>query len=130
MRTENSGGIVQHQRKAAQGHVQHVVDMVEKIADLSTTLDPADIARLKTASELKLWLIAKYLPDTKAIEQTLVVAGDIKHSGIKSIVIDTETGFVRLSKLQEFSEAIGGKYYQLEDIKAEAISGLVREAIG
>ena len=45
------------------------------------------------------------------------IAEDIKHSGIKSILIDTESGFIRLGKLQELSEALGGKYYLLEDIK-------------
>jgi len=57
------------------------------------------------------------------------VAEDIRHSGIKSIIIDTETGFVRLGKLKALSEALGGKYYQLGDIKAEAISNLVKESI-
>ncbi len=58
------------------------------------------------------------------------IAEDIKGSGIKSVVIDTETGFVRLGRLQELSEALGGRYYALEDIKAEAISNLVKESIG
>ena len=58
------------------------------------------------------------------------VAEDIKGSRIKSVVIDTETGFVRLGRLQELSEALGGRYYALEDIKAEAISNLVKESIG
>ncbi|MDI6890152.1 MAG: putative cobaltochelatase [Thermodesulfovibrionales bacterium] len=57
------------------------------------------------------------------------IAEDIKHSGIKSIVIDTETGFLRLGRLQELSEAIGGRYYLLEDIRAETITNLVREFI-
>ena len=57
------------------------------------------------------------------------IAENIRHSGIKSIVIDTETGFIRLGKLQELSEALGGRYYQLEDIKAEVISSIVRESI-
>jgi len=57
------------------------------------------------------------------------IAEDVKHSGIKSIVIDTETGFVRLGKLQELSIIMGGKYYQLEDIKSEVISNLVKKTI-
>jgi len=55
------------------------------------------------------------------------IAENIRKTGIKSIVIDTETGFIRLGKLQELSEALGGKYYQLEDIKAEVISQIVRQ---
>lgn len=67
--------------------------------------------------------------DSSPFNEAKQIAEDIKHSGIKSIVIDTETGFVRLGRLRELSEALLGKYYQLEDIKAEAISNLVREAI-
>ena len=57
------------------------------------------------------------------------IAEDIKHSGIKSILIDTETGFVRLGKLQELSQSLGGKYYPLEDIRAEVVSNLVKESM-
>lgn len=57
------------------------------------------------------------------------IAEDIKYSGIKSIVVDTETGFVHLGRLQELSEFLGGRYYPLEDIKAEVISNLVKESI-
>ncbi len=64
--------------------------------------------------------------DINPLDEAKQIADDIKHSEIKSIVIDTETGFVRLGKLQELSETLGGKYYQLEDIKAEAISNLVK----
>ena len=67
--------------------------------------------------------------DLSPFDEAKRIADDIKHSGIKSIVIDTETGFVRLGKLQELSEALGGRYYQLEDLKAEAISNLVKESI-
>ena len=56
------------------------------------------------------------------------IAEDIKHSGIKSIVIDTETGFIRLGRLQKLAETLGGKYYSLEDIKADTISALVKES--
>ena len=58
-------------------HVEHVVDMANKIADLDSALESADIHRLKTASELKLKLISKYLPDVKQIEQQINVAADI-----------------------------------------------------
>jgi hypothetical protein len=65
---------------AAQGHVQHVVEMIDKIADLDAVFEIGDISRLKTACELKLKLINKYLPDTKQIESSLDVSGDVTHS--------------------------------------------------
>ena len=55
------------------GHVQHVVEMANNIANLDKELEPAQIQRLKTASEIKLKLINKYIPDLKQ--------EDIDHSG-------------------------------------------------
>ena len=54
-------------------HIEHVIDNANKIQDLSTPLEPADVNRLKMASDIKLKLINKYLPDLKAVENT----GDI-----------------------------------------------------
>lgn len=67
--------------------------------------------------------------NTSPFDEARQIAEDIRYSGIKSIVVDTETGFVRLGRLQELSESLGAKYYPLEDIKAELISNLVRESI-
>lgn len=67
--------------------------------------------------------------EAKPFEEAREIAAKIKSAGVKSIVIDTETGFVRLGRLPELSQGLGGKYYSLEDIKAETISTLVKEAI-
>lgn len=50
---------------SAQGHVQHVVDIAEKLGD---ELPPNDVSRLKTKADIHLRLINKYLPDLKSIE--------------------------------------------------------------
>lgn len=50
---------------AAQGHVQHVIDIADKLRDLCTPLDNNDVHRLKSAAEIKLKLIDKYLPNLK-----------------------------------------------------------------
>jgi len=60
-------------------------------------------------------------------DEAKIIAAEIKKLGINSIVIDTETGFVKLGKLNELSEILGAKYFHLEDIKAEAISNIVKE---
>ncbi len=52
-------------------HVEHVIEMVNKIADLDTELDSGKINRLKIASELKMRLVNKYLPDLKQQEITI-----------------------------------------------------------
>jgi len=55
---------------SAQGHVQHVIDIANQLADLSHPLEPADVQRLKAAADIKKGLIAKYLPDLKSLEIT------------------------------------------------------------
>lgn len=55
---------------SAQGHVQHVVDIVDKIRDKDVTLDSEMLARYKIAIDTKLKLINKYLGDDKSVEIT------------------------------------------------------------
>ncbi len=52
-------------------HVEHVIEMANKIAALDEELDTLEVTRLKTASEIKLRLISKYLPDLKQQEITI-----------------------------------------------------------
>lgn len=54
----------------AKGLVQHVLELSNKISELDTILEPADVNRLKIAAELKLRLVNKYLPDLKATEHS------------------------------------------------------------
>lgn len=53
-----------------QGHVQHIVEMLNEIQDLQRDLDANDLARYKVAIDTKLKLIGKYLPDLKSVEHT------------------------------------------------------------
>lgn len=53
---------------ASQKHVEHVVEISNKLADLDTDIDGLKVQRLKAAADLKIKLIAKYLPDTKQLE--------------------------------------------------------------
>ena len=55
---------------SAQGHVQHVVDILYEIKDLRKDLDQQDLARYKVVLDTKLKLISKYLPDLKSVEHT------------------------------------------------------------
>lgn len=58
---------------SAQGHVQHVIDIIDKLTDLDKGLDQIEVARLKVAMDGKFKLIGKYMPDLKSIEiQTTV----------------------------------------------------------
>lgn len=55
---------------SAGSHLDDVIEFVTKIADLDDELDSANVHRLKTAAEIKLKLINKYLPDLKATEHS------------------------------------------------------------
>lgn len=63
---------------AAQGHVQHVIDISNKLADLDgVDLDATQVQRLKAAADIKKGLIGKYLPDLKSTELTGPEGGPI-----------------------------------------------------
>ena len=51
-----------------QKHVEHVIDISDKLKDLGNELTQVETTRLKAAADLKLKLINKYLPDLKAVE--------------------------------------------------------------
>ena len=50
------------------GLAQQVLEIAEKIGDLSQELEKDKIDRLKIAADLKMKLVAKYLPDLKHSE--------------------------------------------------------------
>lgn len=54
----------------AKGLVQKVLDDADKMGDLTQPLDPQELARIKAATDTRLALIKKVLPDLKAMELT------------------------------------------------------------
>ena len=55
---------------AAGGHIQHVIEISEKLADLDTKMESVDVQRLKAAADIKKSLIDKYMPAMKLVEST------------------------------------------------------------
>lgn len=55
---------------SAQGHVQHVVDILDKLGNEAADLDTQMVQRYKIVIDSKLKLIGKYLPDLKSTEVT------------------------------------------------------------
>jgi hypothetical protein len=55
---------------SAGGHVQHVIDIADKLSNPNETLESTDIQRYKAAADIKIKLIGKYLPDLKATEHS------------------------------------------------------------
>ena len=53
---------------AEQCRVQHILDSVQKLEDLSEEMDQITVQRLRAACDTRLKLLAKYLPDLKSIE--------------------------------------------------------------
>ena len=54
----------------AQGHLQHVVDNIGKLEELTSELDSVEVQRLKAAVESRIKLMDKYLPSLKSVELT------------------------------------------------------------
>ena len=53
---------------AGQGHVQHVVEIINNLIEPSEEFSSLDLQRNKLIIDTKLALIKKYLPDVKQIE--------------------------------------------------------------
>lgn len=51
-------------------HVEHVIEIANKLTDPNAVLESTDIQRLKAGADIKLKLIGKYLPDLKATEHS------------------------------------------------------------
>jgi magnesium chelatase subunit D len=58
-------------------------------------------------------------------EEMLSVASSMSSSGIRFVVIDTETGHVRLGLAVALSKALAGTYIRLEELNAEYLKGSV-----
>ena len=55
---------------SSQGHLQHVIDLCDKLGDETQNIDPPMVTRLSKVIDTKLALIKKYCPDLKAVEHT------------------------------------------------------------
>ena len=58
----------ERERLSNQGHVQHVIEIIEELNDETKEFDHQMIDRKKFVVNTKLALIKKYLPDEKVIE--------------------------------------------------------------
>ncbi len=64
-----------------------------------------------------------------ALDQCMELSREVRHRNIQSLVIDTETGLVRLGRLRAMAEAMGARYAALDELQAEGITGLVRQTL-
>lgn len=61
--------------------------------------------------------------------EVLEMAEKIYNDGIQSIVIDTEDSFIKLGMAREINKHLNGKYYKLEDLKAEELVSHLKASI-
>jgi hypothetical protein len=55
---------------AGQKHIEHVVDIIDKLRDEKNDVSQEMLTRYKMVIDAKLRLISKYCPDLKAIEMS------------------------------------------------------------
>ena len=60
------------------------------------------------------------------LDEASAAAGIIGEGKIPSVVVDTESGFVRLGMIQPVAEAMCAQYLRLEDLRADTLAEAVR----
>ena len=58
------------------------------------------------------------------------LAGEIRARGIEAVVVDTETGPMRLGLCRPLSEALGATYLPLEQLRAGELVTAARVGLG
>lgn len=70
---------------AERGRLEYILDNVEKIEHLDEDLTQEEVTRLRVATDVRVKLLSKYLPDLKAIEMTGEDGKDLIPAAIKII---------------------------------------------
>jgi len=60
------------------------------------------------------------------LDEAYAAAGIIGDDKVPSVVVDTESGFIRLGMVQPVAEAMGAQYLKLEDLRADSLAEAVR----
>ena len=68
---------------SAQGHVQHVVDILDKLSNQEIEIDAAMVNRYRITLDGKFKLIDKYLPTDKPVELTGSDGGPLEVQWLK-----------------------------------------------
>ncbi|PKB81971.1 MAG: hypothetical protein BZY88_05545 [SAR202 cluster bacterium Io17-Chloro-G9] len=68
-------------------------------------------------------------PEFPAFSDVQAVASLVHQQHIPSVVIDTESGFIRLGLARPIAEAMGANYLQLEDLRPDNLAQAVRQEL-
>jgi len=60
------------------------------------------------------------------LDEAYAAAGIIGDDKVPSVVVDTESGFIRLGMVQPVAAAMGAQYLKLEDLRADSLAEAVR----
>ncbi|NLD94149.1 MAG: VWA domain-containing protein [Fibrobacter sp.] len=63
--------------------------------------------------------------DVNPFSAALAVCDEINTLGVQSVVIDTESGFIRLGKMRELADRLKGRYYPMEELRAERVTEVI-----
>jgi magnesium chelatase subunit D len=62
-----------------------------------------------------------------AWQQAILAAGTLAEQGFPAVVLDTDTGFVRVGRAEDLARALAASYLPLDDLSADALVLAVRQ---
>ena len=101
-------------------------------AGLFKALEIIDTERIKDRDVLPLLVLLSdgrgnvALGHDSPLDEAYAGAGIIGEEKIPSVVVDTESGFLKLGMVQPVAEAMGAQYLKLEDLRADNLAEAVR----
>ena len=64
------------------------------------------------------------------VEESKLVAREIRRAGVKTVAIDTERGFLSFGLVKQICDEMNGHYLRLEELSAAPIASVIRENLG
>jgi magnesium chelatase subunit D len=64
------------------------------------------------------------------VEESKLVAREIRRAGVKAVAIDTERGFLSFGLVKQICDEMNGHYLRLEELSAAPIASVIRENLG
>ena len=101
-------------------------------AGLFKALEIIETERIKDRDVLPLLVLLSdgrgnvALGQESPLDEAYAAAGIIGDDKIPSVVVDTESGFIKLGMVQSVAEAMGAQYLKLEDLRADSLAEAVR----
>jgi len=101
-------------------------------AGLFKALEIIETERIKDRDVLPLLVLLSdgrgnvALGQDSPLDEAYTAAGIIGDDKIPSVVVDTESGFIKLGMVQSVAEAMGAQYLKLGDLRADSLAEAVR----